>query len=132
MLITKIAVSSTGTDLNAQVDPRFGRCQYFVVVDPDTMEFVVLENSNATSGGGAGIATGQFIAGKGIDVVLTGNCGPNAFNVLEAAGIKVMTGVSGTLKDAIEGYKSGKYQVISQANVAPHSGMGRGGGMGRR
>lgn len=128
----KIAVSSTGTDLSTQVDPRFGRCRYFICVDPDTMEFEVLENSNAMSGGGAGVATGQFVAGKGISAVLTGHCGPNAFNVLEAAGIKVMTGVSGTVQDAVEGYKSGKYQASSQPNVAPHSGMGRGGGMGGR
>lgn len=128
----KIAVSSMGTDLSAQVDPRFGRCQYFIVVDPDTMEFEALENSGAMSGGGAGIATGQFVAGKGVGAVLTGNCGPNAFHVLEAASIKVTTGVSGTVQDAVEGYKSGKYQASSQANVAPRSGMGRGGGMGRR
>ena len=128
----KIAISSMGTDLNAQVDPRFGRCQYFIITDPDTMEFEALANQNATSGGGAGIATAQFVAGKGAGTVLTGNCGPNAFNVLEAAGIKVMTGVSGTVHDAVEGYKSGKYQANSQASVAPHSGMGRGGGMGGR
>ncbi|MFC1965263.1 NifB/NifX family molybdenum-iron cluster-binding protein [Chloroflexota bacterium] len=128
----KIAVSSTGTDLNAQVDPRFGRCQYFIVVDLDTMESEVLENSGAMSGGGAGIATGQIIAGKGVGAVLTGNCGPNAFNILEASGIKVMTGVSGMVQDAVEGYKSGKYQASSQANVDSHSGMGRGGGIGRR
>lgn len=128
----KIAVSSTGTDLSAQVDPRLGRCQYFIVVDPDTMEFEALENSGAMSGGGAGIATGQFVAGKGVDAVLTGNCGPNAFNVLEAAGIKVMTGISGTVQDAVEGYKLGKYQANSQPNVAPHSGMGRGRGPGGR
>lgn len=128
----KIAVSSTGADLNAQVDPRFGRCRHFVIVDPDTMDFEALENSGAASGSGAGVATGQLIAGKGIEVVLTGNCGPNAFNVLEAAGIKVMTGVSGSVRDAVEGYKSGKYQAVSQANVASHSGMGRGGGAGKR
>jgi len=127
----KIAVSSVGTDLNAQVDPRFGRCQYFIVVDPDTMEFEALENSGAMVGGAAGTVTGQFVADKGAGVVLTGNCGPNAFNVLRAVGIKVMTGVSGTVQDAVEGYKSGKYQASSQPNVAPHSGMGRGGGMGR-
>jgi predicted Fe-Mo cluster-binding NifX family protein len=128
----KIAVSSAGTDLNAQVDPRFGRCRYFVVIDPDTMEFEALENSSASSGSGAGVATGQLIAGKGVEVVLTGNCGPNAFNVLEAAGINVITGVSGSVHDAVAGYKSGKYRAASQANVAPHSGMGRGGGTGRR
>ena len=128
----KIAISAMGTDLNAQVDPRFGRCRNFIVVDPDTMEFEVVENSGALSGGGAGVATGQLLAGKGVSDVLTGNCGPNAFNVLQAAGINVVTGVAGTIQDVVEGYKSGKYQASAQANVAPHSGMGRGGGMGQR
>jgi len=84
------------------------------------------------SGGGAGVATGQLLTGKGVSDVLTGNCGPNAFNVLQAAGIKVVTGVAGTIQDVVGGYKSGRYQAISHANVASHSGMGRGGGMGRR
>ncbi len=128
----KIAVSATGTDLNAQVDPRFGRCSYFVVVDPATMEFEAVENTGAMSGGGAGIATGQYLAEKGIDAVLTGNCGPNAFNVLQAAGIKVFTGVSGQIAAAVASYNSGKYQASSQANVAGHAGMGRGRGMGGR
>ena len=126
----KIAVSSTGTDLSTQVDPRFGRCRYFIVVDPDTMEFEALENSGAASGGGAGIAAAQQIAGKGVEAVLTGNCGPNAFDVLEAAGIKVITGVSGTIQDATGNYQAGKYEASSQATVRPHSGMGKGQGLG--
>jgi len=120
----KIAISSAGNDLDSQVDPRFGRCKYFVVVDPDTMEYEAFENSSAASGG-AGIASGQFITGKGVDSLLTGNCGPNAFNVLEASGIKVITGVSGMIRDVVEGFKSGKYQPVSKPNVAPHAGMGR-------
>ena len=114
------------TELTAQVDPRFGRCQHFIIIDPDTMEFESITNSGASSGGGAGIAAAQQIVGVGVQAVLTGNCGPNAFDVLEAAGIKVMTGVAGTVQDAVEGYKSGKYQAISQANVGAHSGMGQG------
>jgi len=125
----KIAVSATSPSMDAQVDPRFGRCQYFVVIDPDCMQFESIETSSAMAGGGAGIATAQLIAGKGVEAVLTGNCGPNAFNVLEAAGIKVMIGVSGTVQDAVDGHKSGKYHASSQANVAPHSGMGRRKGM---
>ncbi len=121
----KIAVSATAPDLSAQVDPRFGRCRYFVIVDPDSMEFESIENSSASAGGGAGIAAAQLIVGKEVAAVLTGNCGPNAFSVLEAAGIKVMTGVSGTVQEAMASYKAGKYNAISQANVSPHSGMGR-------
>lgn len=126
----KIAISATGADLDAQVDPRFGRCQYFVIVDTDTMEFEATSNSGATAGGGAGIAAAQQIAGKGLEAVLTGNCGPNAFDVLKAAGIKVFTGVSGSIKEAIESYKAGKFQSTAQPNVSAHSGMGRGRRMG--
>jgi len=128
----KIGVSSAGPSLDADIDPRFGRCQYFIIADPDTMEFEALENSGAMAGGGAGISTAQTIAGKGIGAVLTGNCGPNAYQVLAAAGIKVVTGVSGKVRQAIEDYKSGKLKASSQPNVPGHFGMGRGMGRGRR
>jgi len=90
----KIAVSATKPSLDADVDPRFGRCQYFVIVDLDTMEFESVENSSAQASGGAGISTGQMIVDKGVEAVLTGNCGPNAYQVLSAAGIKVVTGAT--------------------------------------
>jgi predicted Fe-Mo cluster-binding NifX family protein len=129
----KIAISATGTTLEATIDPRFGRCQYFIYVDPETLQYEAAENGNATAGGGAGIATAQAIAAKGVEAVLTGNCGPNAYQVLSAAGIKVITGVAGQVKEAIENYKSGKYQASSQPNVTDHFGLGRGmgGGGGR-
>src|SRR4030042_2932606 len=106
----KIAISATGSTLDAGIDPRFGRCQYFIIVDPETMQFEALENSSAMAGGGAGISTAQTIAGKGIEAVLTGNCGPNAYEVLSAAGIKVFTGVAGKMQDAIAGDKLGKFK----------------------
>ena len=124
----KIAVSATAPGLDAEVDPRFGRCQYFIIVDPQSMEFEALDNSNAMAAGGAGISTGQMIASKGVEVVLTGNCGPNAYQTLSAAGIQVITGVSGRIKDAIEAFKAGRFQSSSQPSVGNHYGMG--GGMG--
>ena len=127
----KIAISAMGATLDTEIDPRFGRCQYFIIVDPDTMNFETLNNSSGMGSGGAGISTAQLIAGKGVEAILTGNCGPNAYQVLSAAGIKVITGVSGKVKDAIQSYKSGKLQASSQPNVAGHFGMGRRGGMGR-
>ena len=128
----KIAVSATAPGLDAEVDPRFGRCQYFIIVDPQSMEFEALDNSNAMAAGGAGISTAQMIAGKGVEVVLTGNCGPNAYQTLSAAGIQVITGVSGRIKDAIEAFKSGKFQSSSQPSVGDHYGMrgGMGSGIG--
>ena len=127
----KIAISAMGATVDAEIDPRFGRCQYFIIIDPDTMNFEAADNSSGMGSGGAGISTAQLIAGKGVEAVLTGNCGPNAYQVLSAAGIKVITGVSGKVKDAIQSYKSGNLQASSQPNVAGHFGMGRGGGMGR-
>jgi len=124
----KIVVSSMGKDLNSQVEPRFGRSQYFIVVDPDTMEFEVIENPNINATGGAGIQSGQMMAEKGVKVVLTGNVGPNAFQTLSAAGIQVITGVSGFIKEAIEQFKSGQLKSVSDSTVPGHFGLG--GGMG--
>ncbi|MBN1367468.1 MAG: NifB/NifX family molybdenum-iron cluster-binding protein [Dehalococcoidales bacterium] len=123
----KIAFSSSGKTLNSLIDPRFGRCQYFIIVNSDTMDFEVLDNAAGTGAGGAGIETAQKIAPKGVEAIITGNCGPNAFAVLSAAGIKVITGVIGKISDAIEDYKSGKLQASSQANVGGHFGMGHSG-----
>jgi len=129
----KIAISATGPTLDADVDPRFGRCQYFIIADPETMQFEAMDNSSAMAAGGAGISAGQAIAGKGVQAILTGNCGPNAYQVLSSSGIQIITGVSGKVREAIQDYKSGKFQTSAQANVPDHFGMGRGmgGGMGR-
>ena len=75
----KIGVTSTGEDLHANVDQRFGRCKYFLIVDAESMEFEVLSNENAMAFGGAGIQTAQTIANKGVEAFVTGNVGPNAF-----------------------------------------------------
>ena len=120
----KIAISTNGSTLDAEVDPRFGRCQYFIVANPETMEFEAVDNSSAMAAGGAGISAAQMIADKGVKTVLTGNCGPNAYQVLSSAGIQVITGAAGTVKDAIEGYRAGKFQTSSQPNVPGHFGVG--------
>jgi len=135
----KIAISAAGPTLEADVDPRFGRCQHFIIADSETMDFEAVDNTSAMASGGAGIATAQVISSKGVQAVLTGNCGPNAHQVLSAAGIQVITGASGKIKDAIQDYVAGKFQASSQANVPDHAGMnavpgiqsGGGSGMGR-
>jgi predicted Fe-Mo cluster-binding NifX family protein len=125
----RIAISAAGPDLNAEAEPRFGRCQYFIIADPETKEFEALDNSSAMEAGGAGVAAAQAIANKGVQALLTGNCGPNAYQVLSSAGIQVITGVSGKVKDVIEGYRSGKFKASAQANVPDHFGMGTAPGM---
>ena len=128
----KIAVSATAPDLNTNMDPRFGRCQYFIIVDSYTMESEAIENESMMAAGGAGISAAQMIAKKGAQVVLTGNCGPNAHQTLSAAGVQVITGVSGKVKAAIEAYNNGEYEATDQPNVDAHYGSGGGGrGTGR-
>jgi len=129
----KICVTSKGNNLDSDIDPRFGRCRYFIIVDTDTMSFEPLSNESAMSSGGAGIQAAQTIAKTEAKTVLTGNMGPNAFQTLSAAGIMVFTGSSGTVKEAIEKYKKGELEKIESANVGSHSGMkatGRGFGRG--
>ena len=132
----KIAISSSGKDLEAQLDPRFGRCRYFLFVDTDNMSCEVFDNENGTLGGGAGIQSAQFVISKGAEVVITGNCGPNAMQVILAAGVEMYTGQNGMILDVVEAFKGGKLTAGTEANVATHAGMGgmgagRGQGMGR-
>ena len=127
----KIAVTSTGPTLDDMMEARFGRCAYFLIVDLDTMEFEALENPNIALGGGAGIQSAQLMAEKGVSTVLTGNCGPNAFQIFGAANIQVITGVSGQVRQAVEQYKSGALSSTTTPNVQSHFGMGMGGGGGR-
>jgi len=128
----KIAVSASSPDLEGSVDPRFGRCSYFLIVDPETMEFEAVENPYVSASGGAGIQAAQLVAGKGVQAVLTGNCGPNAFQTLKAAGVKVVVGVTGTVSEAVRKYASGAdYREAIGPDVPAHYGMGRGAGIGR-
>jgi predicted Fe-Mo cluster-binding NifX family protein len=113
----KIAVSATGNDLQAQVDQRFGRCQYFIIYDSETRDFTCLNNESQFASGGAGIQSGQTVQKSGAVVVLTGNVGPNAMKVLQAANIKVFTGVRGTVNSAIQNYLGGKYTETKDATV---------------
>ncbi|MFC1486334.1 NifB/NifX family molybdenum-iron cluster-binding protein [Thermoproteota archaeon] len=127
----KICVTSVSGDLDAQVDPRFGRCPYFTIVDSETMEFNAISNDSTNAAHGAGIQAAQTVANMGVKVVITGNVGPNAFNVLSATGIKIVTGASGSVKEAVEKYKSGQLQETGNPTVGGHFGMGKGQGRGR-
>jgi predicted Fe-Mo cluster-binding NifX family protein len=120
----KICVTATAGDLNAQVDPRFGRCQYFVIVDSETMAFEAMENDAIAAPGGAGIQAAQAVVNKGVSVVISGNIGPNAFQVLSTAGMKIATGAYGTVKEAVEMYTTGGLNETGVSTVSAHAGMG--------
>jgi predicted Fe-Mo cluster-binding NifX family protein len=119
----KICVTSEGGSLDSRVDPRFGRCQYFIIVDTDTLEFEAIENPNIESMGGAGIQSAQFVASKKVKAVVTGNVGPNAFQTLQATGVEIFTNASGSIKEAVEKYKKGEFRAVSGPSVSSHSGM---------
>ncbi len=119
----KICVTSQGNDLNAVVDPRFGRCQFFIIVETETGEFETIENASISAMGGAGIQSGQLMATKGVQAILTGNVGPNAFQTLQAAGIEIFIGASGTVREAIEKYKRQELKLASDPNVSSKAGM---------
>ena len=119
----KVCVTSQGETLDSQVDPRFGRCQYFVIVDSESLEFEAVQNPNIDAMGGAGIQSAQLVAGKGVKVVLTGNVGPNAFQTLQAAGIDVIAGMSGTVRGVVQKYGEGGLKPLKEPSVGSKSGM---------
>jgi len=119
----KVAVTSQGSDLSSQVDPRFGRAKYFIVVDTDTDAFSVHDNTqNLNAAQGAGIQAGRTVVDLGVAAVITGNVGPKAFTTLQAGNVNVYPGASGTVKEALEKFKAGQLKGAEKANVEGHWG----------
>lgn len=127
----KIAVSATHRSLDADVDPRFGRCMCFVIVETEGNEIKdhkEISNEAIQATRGAGVQAAQTVANEGVEVVITGNIGPNAFNVLNQTGIKIVTGVSGKVQDVVMKYLKGELKETKQPTVdfGPGRGLGRG------
>jgi predicted Fe-Mo cluster-binding NifX family protein len=121
----RIVVTASGGELSSALDPRFGRCQKFILYDTDTKQVIeVLDNPAMQAAGGAGIQAGQLIASKGVTAVLTGNVGPNASNVLSGAGVQVYTGFSGTVQEAIDTFLAGSVTPSAGPTVGSKSGLG--------
>lgn len=117
----KIAVTSKGRDLDSQVDPRFGRAAYILVIDTDTLEYEVVDNSeNAKAFKGAGIQAAAGISDKKAEALLTGFCGPNAFKTLNAAGIRIADNAEGTVKEAVQAFLDGKLTYADAPNTDGH------------
>ena len=117
----KIAVTSQGPDLTSMVDPRFGRALYFLVFDTSDESFEIVNNEqNVNAAQGAGIQAAENISGKEVDMVVSGNFGPNAFRALEAAGIKAAQWTEGTVSEAIELARNDKLEIFDKANVEGH------------
>ena len=128
----KIAVTSTGPTLTDYVESRFGRCAYFIIIDSETMAFEAIANPNLNLGGGVGPQSAKLTADKGVSVVLTGNCGPKALDTFGAVGIRVVTGIGGSVQEAVQHYTSGAPKSTSSPSMPnqPYSATGGGRGMG--
>jgi predicted Fe-Mo cluster-binding NifX family protein len=119
--VMKIAVTSRGPTLESEVDLRFGRARYFVVADTETGEFHAVDNEqNLNAMQGAGVQAAQQVAAQAVEAVVTGHCGPRAFQVLTAGGVKVFNGAEGTVANAIEQFKAGNLTQAEGADVGGH------------
>ncbi len=119
----KICITSQGDNLESAIDPRFGRCRYFIIADIADDSFEAIANPNIDASGGAGIQSAQIAASKKAAVVLTGNVGPNAYQTLEAAGIPIITGVSGSVKEVVQRYKQGEFKPTQGPSVNNKGGI---------
>jgi len=117
----RIAVTAQGKELSSEIDLRFGRAKYLIVVETKTDDFEVHDNTvNLNAPQGAGIQTGQNIANLGVEAVITGNVGPNAFKTLNAAGVKIFFAQKQTVQEALEFFKADKLEEVNRANVEGH------------
>jgi len=123
----KIAISSVGNNSEALVDLRFGRCSYFQIYDLESGEVKYIENQGSTTGGGAGIAAAQQVLDEEVDVVVTGNVGPNAYNIFDKSEIKLYKTSVVSVKESLDKYKQGELEEITESGRA-HQGMGNGNG----
>ena len=119
----KVAVSAKGKSLHSHVDDRFGRCSFFVVVNPESMEFDAIENPGLKERDAAGVQASRILMGKGVDTVVVKNIGHNALVTLDGAGIKVYVGAAGTVLNAIEGLKKGKLTPAERPTVGFQDGL---------
>lgn len=118
----KICMTAREDHWDAALDPRFGRCAYFLIIETETQETTVINNNGGASGG-SGVQAGQIMVDQDVQVVLTGNVGPNAFQTLETAGIRVYAGLTGTVRDVLEKFKNNDLpQPMKKASVESHFG----------
>ena len=119
----KVAISAYGEDLNSKINPRFGRCDYLLIVDTEDMGFEAFSNENINLTGGAGIQSASFVISKGASAILTGNCGPKAMEVFKSANIDVYTGQGGTVAEAVQRLKNSELKRTTEATVTEKAGM---------
>ncbi len=120
----KIAITSKGDGLDSMMDPRFGRCGYFIIVDSeDESNLKAVPNDAATAGGGAGIQAAQMVIDEDVEAVISGNFGPRAFDALSSGGVKLYTVSAQTVKEALDSFNKGEAKLLASATAAAHAGL---------
>lgn len=119
----KICVTAMDKGIDSGIDPRFGRCAYFVIVDSESGSVNSFENTGLDAAGGAGIRAAEAVANLGAEVLLTGSVGPNAYSILSEVGIEVRVGIKDTVAAALDAYREGKLESIDSPNASAHAGM---------
>ncbi len=116
----KLIITSQGTDPADQVDPRFGRAKYFILFDTDSEKFKVLDNTDQVEAAqGAGVQAAQNVVNSGAEILLTGHCGPKAFKVLSTAGVKIYSGVEGTVREAAQAWGRDELKLLGDPDGTP-------------
>jgi len=121
----KIAISSTGNNLESEVDARFGRCSYFLIVEIENnkiKDFKAIENTGKDQMGGAGITAGEIVAKQKVDAIITVNLGPRAFSVFEQFKIKIYQG-EGKIKEVVQDFLNKKLKELTNATGPQHVGL---------
>lgn len=122
----KIAITAKGDALSSEMDERFGRCAYFIVVDVDSSGvFKAIKNDAADAGGGAGIRAAQMVIDAGAQAVVSGNFGPNAFDALSAGDVKLYAVSASTVQEAFDIFRANKARLLESATAAAHAGLKR-------
>jgi len=116
----KICITSTGKDLQSQMDPRFGRAQYFLIYDLDNNAYSVIDNESIEASGGAGTSASQTMSTEGVQAVISGNFGPNASDALNAFEIEMYTSESGVINEIIDNFRNDKLNKVASATVKGH------------
>lgn len=117
----KICISACGKDSDSEVDPQFGRCNYFVIIDLETGSVTSIKNPGLEAPSGAGIRAAEAIVNEGINILLTGSVGPNSFSILSEAGIEIYSGIRGKVAFALREYQSGNLSVLESPNASTHA-----------
>ena len=115
-----LIITSQGPDPTDPVDPRFGRAPYLLIFDTETDQFQTLDNSQQVAAAqGAGVQAAQNIVATGAQVLLTGRCGPKAFQALSAAGVQIFSGTQGTVQEAVQAWRAGNLDQLTDPNGRP-------------